>query len=682
MIKKFNHRGLRAVAAILAVFLGMLSPNKTYAQNINHPDMGSDAFIQRFFSAQINENLNEEIIESLYQLYLHPLDINRASSEELSSLYLLSPPQIGAIIAHREKFGDFLSIYELQTIEELDHDIIQKILPFVAVKFHLNRKTLAESINRASEHYLVIRNQQNLEKSRGFLEKNYLGSPQHLYARYRLSHPKDFQIGLIIEKDAGEKNYLDYATFHFQIRDKGQLKNLIIGDYQMQFGQGLVASAGFSLGKSSEAVATTRRSSLGIRPYSSLVESGFFRGFAMTYRVKKFEITPFYSSIKQDANADTTNLSGNSYFGSILNSGYHRTTKELQNAKQIKEQNIGFNLNYVLPNGQIGGTLLQTTFDTPMQKSPYLYNQFEFSGQKNLVFGNYFTYTWQNLNFFGEAAHSSKGGMAVIGGLVGAFGKQIEFALNLRNYQKDFHSFYANAFAEGSRNINEKGVFWGIKYIPKKNLIFSAFLDKFQFPWLKYQIDAPSLGFDYLVKVSYQFNKKSIIYAQFHEEHKSKNLPDNLTKADIIHPTIRRNITGNFDFSLSKNLKIQSKVQLNTFQFKDFSTSKGLAIIQDIEGNIKKTQLRARIAYFNTDDYDSRIYAFENDVLYAVSMPIYYGKGFRTYAIYKYNLNKNIDLWLRLARTQLLSGETMGSGTEQVNIPYKTDWKIQVKYQF
>lgn len=682
MIKKINTRCFRAATAVLAILIWLVGLHRAFSQSNIRPTLNTDEFTQRFFAAQVNENIDEEALESLYQLYLHPLDINRANSEELAALYLLSPPQINAILRHREEFGDFLSIYELQSIEELDLDIIRQILPFLEVKYHLSGKTLAAGIARASDHYFVLRNQQTIEKSQGFLEKKYLGSPQHLYARYRLSHPKDFQIGLIVEKDAGEKNYLDYYTFHAQIRDKGRLKNLVIGDYQMQFGQGLTTAAGFALGKSSEAIATTRRSSLGIRPYSSLVESGFFRGFAMTYQVQKIEITPFYSSLQKDANVNSEEISGNPNFGSILTSGYHRTQHELANAKQIKEQNIGFNLTYLFSKGQIGSILLKTTFDTDKQKAPYLYNQFDFEGKKNFVIGNYFTYNWQNMNFFGEAARSRSGGLGMLGGLVGAFGKQVEFALNFRNYQKDFHSFYANAFAEGSKNSNEKGIFWGLKYIPKKNLIFSAFFDKFQFPWLKYQIDAPSSGFDYLLKISYQFSKKSIIYAQFHEEHKSKNLPNNTTKFDIIHPTIRRNMIGNFDFALSKNLKFQSRIQMNTFQFKGFGISKGFAIIQDIEGNIKKSQIRTRLAYFNTNDYDSRIYAYENDVLYAVSMPVYYGKGLRTYGIYKHNISKNIDLWLRIARTQLLSGTSIGSGTELINLPHKTDFKIQIKYQF
>jgi hypothetical protein len=115
--------------------------------------------------------------------------------------------------------------------------------------------------------------------------------------------------------------------------------------------------------------------------------------------------------------------------------------------------------------------------------------------------------SWQNFNFFGEAARSSSGGFGYITGLVGSLGPKVEWALNLRNYQPNFHTFYGFSFAEGSRTINEKGIYNGLKYIVKKGLEISAFYDSFSFPWLKYRVDAPSSGYDYQVRLMYKPNK-------------------------------------------------------------------------------------------------------------------------------------------------------------------------------
>jgi hypothetical protein len=38
-----------------------------------------------------------------------------------------------------------------------------------------------------------------------------------------------------------------------------------------------------------------------------------------------------------------------------------------------------------------------------------------------------------------------------------------------------------------------------------------------------------------------------------------------------------------------------------------------------------------RSQYFETDGYNSRLYANENDVLYNYTIPVFYDKGFRYY---------------------------------------------------
>lgn len=664
------------------LFSLILLSNISFAQNRPRTEINLDEFIQRVFPVQ-QENINyEDLYESLYQLYQNPIDLNAATAENLASLYILSQLQINNLLKHREQYGDFLSIYELQAVPNFDIETINKLLPFVDVKYKFSANNLRNSFTNATDHYFVLRNSQVLEPAKGFENGQYLGSPQHLYARYRLSHPKDFQVGFIVEKDAGEKNYLDYYTFHFQLRNKGKLKNLVLGDYQAQFGQGLIMSAGFSLGKSSEAIATTRRSNLGVRPYGSLLEGGYFRGAAATYQLGKIDLTGFYSSTKRDASVDEGNGEREDYFSSVLTAGYHRTATELARKGQISEQDIGANATLNIKNGQIGVTMLHTQFDAVLQRTPFLYNKFEFTGKQNLVVGTNFTYTWQNFNFFGEAARSSSGGIGAIGGFVAALSSKVEWAVNVRNFDKNFHSFYANGLSEGSRNINEKGIYWGLKYTPKKGLSFSAFYDRFQFPWLRYLVDAPSNGYDYLFRMTYQPNKRVLFYAQYHEEHKGKNLPNNTTVSDIVVGTMRQSILANFEYSINRTFKTQTRIQMNTFQYATHSQSKGYVIMQDIEGSIRKLSLKGRIAYYTTDDYDTRIYAYENDVLYAVSLPAYYGKGIRTYLVARYGLSRNLDLWLRYSRTQLNDVSSIGSGTDLINVPHKSEVKMQVRYRF
>lgn len=660
------------------LFIGL----KGFGQTINRPEINLDDFILKIAPIQTEDANYEDVYENLFTIYQNPLDLNKADIADLRALFFLTESQINAILNHKKLFGNFLSIYELQAVEGLSMEDIRSLLPFIQVRNGISTTRLSNFTKKAVEHYLVLRADQTLEASAGFKENKFAGSPQRYYTRYRMSHSKDFSIGFVSEKDAGEKNFLDYYNFHVQVQNKGIVKNLVVGDYLMQFGQGMIFSAGFAAGKGSEPVYTTRRSNVGIRPYNSVVENGSFRGIANTIKNGNFEITTMAAFNRRDASVDLNEETQEDFFSSILSAGFHRTETEIANKNAIRETNLGGNILYKLDHLQVGFSVLHTSFDKTFQKRELLYNRYEFVGNRNTVMGPNLSLSWQNFNFFGEAARSSSGGFGYITGLVGSLGPKVEWALNLRNYQSNFHTFYGFSFAEGSRTINEKGIYNGLKYIIKKGLEVSAFYDSYSFPWLKYRVNGPSVGHDYQVRILYKPNKIYSQYIAFHKETKERNASGSKAVTHKLLETNRNNLVLGTDYIYNSWLRLQTKVQYNGFEIENTSKSNGYAFIQDVETKIKRCQIKGRLAYFNTDSYDSRIYAYENDVLYAVSFPAYNGKGWRYYLIGKMPISRNLDAWIRIAQTNVNDSATMGSGTNEIEGSRKTDLKVQLKYSF
>src|SRR5690606_23444563 len=152
---------------------------------------------------------------------------------------------------------------------------------------------LSTVIHNEQSHIITMYGRTH-EKNAGYTNHKYQGNPHNLYLRYRSSITKDFSFGLTCEEDAGErllyshpKNpfYVDFLSFHLGIFEKKYIRAIVIGDYQMQFGQGLIMGAGFSLGKGAETIASIKKSNVGIRPYTSVSEAGFFRGIASSFQV-------------------------------------------------------------------------------------------------------------------------------------------------------------------------------------------------------------------------------------------------------------------------------------------------------------------------------------------------------------------------------------------------------------
>lgn len=662
--------------------------------------------LQDLFPVQTEGIDYEAVYDALTQLYANPLDLNTATRDELSVTYLLTERQLSSFLTYRADMGALLSVNELQAVPDFNLPTIRRLLPFVTVA---GGPGLFGALPTPTDHYLVVRTERILEPQKGFstaqpdkkgnIPTRYLGSPQQYYVRYRYARPRAFSVGFTLEKDPGEpftwqpsagRFGMDYVSFHAQVQNRGRWRNVVLGDYQVQIGQGLILSAGFVLGKSAETVQTVRRPTLGARPYTSLTEYGFFRGATATYALlPNLDVTLIAARNRRDANtilADS--LSDERTATSLQTSGLHRTPAELDDQASQLETNLGAHLLYHTLNGlQIGLTVLQTTFDTKLQKRDLPYNRYEFTGRQNRVIGLHGSYVWRNLNLFGEVARSTgstthSGGVGAVGGLLASLTRRLDLAVVGRHYDKNFHSFYANGFSEGARTINETGLYAGLKYSIYRKLTLSAYVDGFRFPGWKYLVDAPSAGFDYLVQGRYAPNRQTAFYLIYFDEHKQKNRPGSQTNPKEVVGTVRRSVALNAEYTPRRGLTLRSRVQAGTFQYAGRPASVGVVVVQDAQFDYRRWSISGRLALFGTDDYDSRQYVYERDVLYAFSFPAYFNQGIRHYLMAQYAVSRHLDLWVRWARTDLTNQSSVGSGLDVIDAPHKTEVKLQARWRF
>ena len=678
-------------------------------QEYQRPAVNLELFVQELLTQQEEDNLAyEDVYENLLLYYQSPLDLNNTNPDELTSLFILTPTQINNLLNHLRENGPLLSVYELQAVPNFDLITIYKILPFVTVQdpgLMATRQDLWQRIRQNNNHYLLTRYDRTWQQRKGYtlpdsvgnrLTTRYTGSPDKLLWRYRNSHAHDFSIGFTAEKDAGEawrwnpeshQYGADFYSAHFQVYNRGKFKALAFGDYQLQFGQGLLLSSGFSVGKGSETITTVRRSNVGIRPYSSVLESGFFRGAAATYLVRRnLELTGFYSIKKMDgAIATDADSAGEAdlAFGGVQTSGLHRTPTEIENKHRLTANIYGSNLSYQSPDRRLtaGITFLHTGYNMALHRTPASYNTFEFNGRQNGNIGFHYSYNWQNLNIFGESAGSSGGGLGIVNGLLASLSKQVDVALVYRNYGKDFHSFYGNAFGENTRNINEQGWYTGLKIKPAAKWEITAYYDRFRFPWLKYRVDAPSRGDEYLVRALFKPTKTALLYAQFRQETKGLNISEPGRRLDFVAPATRRNYLFYLDFLPVPTLNLRSRVQFSQYQHGQPATT-GYYISQEGIGTFGKTVISVRYALFDTDNFDTRQYVMERDVLSAFSVPAFFGTGTRVYIVAQYNLTSKIDTWVKISHTQYRHQPTIGSGLEEIAGPGRSDIRCQVRYRF
>ncbi|MBI0399020.1 ComEA family DNA-binding protein [Cyclobacterium marinum] len=690
----------------LALLVGTMG---LYAQQIPKTELDIEAFIEERFAFQEEDIPYEDLYESLLQHYFQPLDLQKATSTDLQSLYLLSPKQIESFINYRNQLGNFVSLYELQAIPDWTLTTIENLLPFVVINSSNPHQSLPgfKRMAKAENAYLLLRHNRVWQERKGFsvpdtlangtLSSRYMGDPNNLYLRFRLQQPSDFSMGLTLDKDAGElftwdpqtKRYgFNFLSFHYTLYNKGRLKMLSLGDYQLQYGQGLVFGSGFSVGKGAETITTVKRSSIGVRPYTSVLEAGYFRGLAATYSMGRLDMTFMLSNKSRDANIQTTIDSldnSSSYLSSLVLSGLHRTKNEIQKKAQANEQNLGVNLGYQNFDKtlKVGVNSLYTGYSQPIYPTERVYNQFEFKGKSNTVHSIYFTYNFRNHYFFGETALSKSGGMGHVAGFMSSLNSKLDFSLVWRKYDRNFHTFYGNAFSEGSRPINEEGLYMGVYFKPNRKFSWSAYYDYFSFPWMRFRVYAPSIGHEWLSRFKFQPNKQLTLFIQFREEIKSRNLlsEDQPSSQYLLAQGKRQNMVWSLNYHPNRSWQIKSRVQQSFYKFAG-EKSKGFLIAQSISGEAGAWKFSGSLALFDTDDYENRQYLYEKNVLWAFSIPNFYDQGIRTYLLVQYKVNPRLTIWGRWAKTNYTNREQIGSGLQEIAGNKMVETTFQLRYQF
>lgn len=636
-----------------------------------------------------------------------PLDLNRAGERDFTAMGLLSSLQIQSLISYRLRYGQIYSIYELQGVPMFDLPTIRKIAPYVTLAATKAQDKLdLKRFFKYGQHQLFLRYIQVAEKADGYLREDSLGgfrgSPDRWYFRYRFTYKDRVSVGLTLEKDAGEQfftpfsgdskaKFFDFFSAHFYLKDVSKHCSAIaLGDYQVFFGQGLTVWGGFRARKGVD-VMNLKRISPSLRPYSSVNEALFMRGAAASFDFGRVETTIFASHRFRDANiAEVDTLFGDDgdpdfstvEVSSLQLMGTHRTDSEIADKNSLQQINAGANVRYIGDNWAIGANGVFNHFNKTLSVGNDLYEQYYFSG-KSLFNGSLdYAYNYKTLQLFGETAVSSNGGVATLNGMLASLDPRLQFSLFQRYYSRNYRTFTGNALGEGSQVNNEWGIYMGVRSQLTNKLTMNAYVDFFAFPWLRYQVDAPSRGYEYLVKLDYSFSRTMSMYAQFRFEEKGGNLSGNPGIIDYLVANRRQSLRLHFNCKLSDYVELRSRAEFSWYR--DADKTKGFLIFQDVIVNAVKVPFKAqmRLAFFDTDDYDTRIYAYENDMLYSFSVPALYGKGLRYYLNLNYKINKYINVWLRFSQTYYTDREVISSGLNEIQGRMRTEIKAQVQAKF
>ena len=663
-----------------------------------HAQTDIDLLMERL-TDMVAEDLSEDfdlsdLAERLYYYQQYPIDLNRTDGSELQELRFLPQLFIDNLLEHRRRSGEFIAVEELQAIAGLEPELLDLLRPYVKVTVRSKLAGIGVGdLVQTGSHDLMIRYGRTIQQRQGYgitdtSRSRYLGSPDQVFVRYRYRYGDDLQVSLNMKKDAGESFFngvqrygFDFYSGSLYLRNLGKFKDIVIGDYALQFGQGLAMWNGLGFGKGAAAQGIAKQA-LGLRPYTSSNELLFLRGGAATLTFGQLSVTPFVSWRRLDGTVSDRD-DGRTILSSLGQTGLHRTPTEAINRGAVQQWVSGANILYRHGRFRVGALTHYTRFDATIEPQPLLRNRYAFRGDAQLNSSIYYSHSWRGIYLFGEAAHHYGGGFAVTQGLVATLHHDLSLALHYRNYQRDYHSFFSQGLAAGSGVANERGFYAGLVYHPSRKVEWTMYADVFRFPWLRYRVDGPSDGMDMFTQFTYTWYKKAHILVRYRYRQRQENAAVEQSYRYLVGVQ-RQQVRINGQYKLNDRWTMRNRIEFSHYRKEGSATELGFMAYHDVIYKPLNGRLSGnmRVAVFGTPGYNSRMYAYENDVLYGYSFPVYHNDGIRTYVNARYRISRRLDLWLRYATFIYRGVDEVGSGLDAIAGNQRSDIKMQLRLQF
>ena len=643
-----------------------------------------------------------EIGEQLENWMRSPVDINTADAVLFVQWKIISDIAYRNLQKHIAHNGPLLDLLELQAINGFDPETIHILEGIARVE---GRDMLTQALPLGDlfihgQNEIFVRAGQTIQRSEGFLGENpaFEGDPTKLFVRYRHRNANTLSYGITAEKDAGEAFFkgsnpqgFDFYSAHVSLQQyRPWLPAVMVGDFSASFGQGLIMHSGFGAGKSIF-VTSVKRSGNPLRPYTSVDENNFLRGAGMTLRpLDHLTVTLLASQNKRDGNLliDTTYEDGqieniSEDITSLQTTSLHRTRAEIADENAINLLQAGISVSYTNRRSHLAINALHNRLSSPLNRTPALYNRYYFNGDNLTNVSADYGVWLGGVHFFGETAMSSNGGIATLNGLLAGLDRHVTAAILFRSYAKDYQALTPNAFGEGSLANNETGLYTGLEITPTGRWKIQIFQDIWSHPWLRFNVDSPTKGSEYFGRVTYTVKRRLEIYGQFRTKQNSVNSrPTGEAIAQVVNQN-RSHLRLHINNMLTKDIQLRSRLEWTSYST-PLEQQRGFMMYQDVVYSPMASPwtLSARVMLFDTDDYDSRIYAFENDLIFYYTIPAFSDQGSRFYINIRYKGIRNLTAEVKFAQTRQLNATSIGSGNDEIQGNLRSEIRAQVIYRF
>ena len=632
----------------------LLASAGAFAQS--RPDLpGNSPEVEALFENANDENASySATLDELEFYHAHPVHINTASFQELSQVPFLSPQLALTILFKRDSLG-VLTPADLEHLPELGHNTLTLISPFIAFDVPEIRE---EGSANANPGWTISGRSRFTSRPQAAFQsaaEKYPGSEVRQYDRLDFNSTK-ISGGVVYDRDPGETFDAGFESGYVGIENEGIIQKALLGDYTLNSGEGLTLSNFRSSSMGGNALYQVKSKGRTIVPHLSTDEFHYFRGAAVTVELHPLSLTTFYSAKPMDATVDSSNV-----VTSFYTSGLFRSPEELKKRNAAHETTFGgIGILSIGNTDHIGMTAVETRYDRDVAvQSPTV-----FSGRGFFALGINGDFNFHAWTMFGEIGGNSVNSQAGVIGAICTVTKRLSLSAQVRSYSQKYTDNFAYAFGEQNGTANgETGRYLGMEFRLSEAVKISAYRDEFSLPS---QCSFAKEGDENVIRVECALTEKSSASFQFKQKTKWDTYAvagENQNINAIFQERSERDIRGSLSFVAARWLEFTQRVEVDQVNY-TFSKNRESGMLAYIEAASSSPRLpwhvTARMVFFDTPSYDSRVYEYENDVRGGYSSPALYGTGLRWYFVAGWRIFAKTELSLKYSETLKPGGESSG----------------------
>jgi hypothetical protein len=617
----------------------------TAAEDTVHVEAGNTSFDPDRLPEDVD---GRDLVERLAWLRASPLDLNKASAEEFRLIPGVTAGDAAALVAVRKAGKRFSSIIQLRDVGVRGADLYMLLYPFVIVA-------------GTDQPVLWTRSRigQRLQRRTGVEDPEYLGSPPGGLVQVRFVPLHNIVVGIQAGKDAGERMGDGFLSGYVEARALFSVAHVVVGDYGVEYAEGLVLGAGTRQALAGGVLVSGSTGGGGIVPHRSTAEEGFMRGVAASVSLPlmagEFTAAAFLSRRKKSASFDD-----NGAITVFQADGLFRTASEVDRRENYTETVLGGRVAWAWPGGvDLGFTVCVSHLDRPVvAKDPTM-----FAGTKQQSVGADVMWRAGPLTIGAECARARDLAVAVSAHLL--FARGWEVGVHLRDYAEDFQNRFGGGYGRGGETRNERGIRVVWNFLPEPWIRCSGSMEHYARPWRTAFDRMPSGGSLFRLLWSVKVHRRCDldVLMSFNRLEHTVNLTDGAQRSVFPMGELRQErFRATCILKVFQNLLIRGRGEYSRVtNQKSGLDERGILMSEEVRlVPSSALSIAARVTFFQSDGYDSRLYEYESDMEGVYSMPPLYGQGRRWMILLKYAPVRQFRLSAKYGATEIMRGARYG----------------------